>query len=129
MWVKNEAALLAKQQGVSLNQFFQWAIAEKVTELKTSLDDPRFPAITYRRSGTGRVAPVLRGTGIHVETIAVAVHTFGETAESLAADYSVPVEAVNEALAFYEAHRTEIDDLISIDRELQARHDQTQAAS
>ncbi len=96
--------------------------------MKASLDDPRFPYITYRRSGSGFVAPVLRGTGIHVETIVVAHHTFGETAEVLAEDYEVPVEVVKDALAFYESHRAEIDNLIRIDRELQEHHDQTQVA-
>jgi uncharacterized protein (DUF433 family) len=127
--LKREAALLAKQQGVSLNQFFQWAIAEKVTALKKGMDDPRFPHITYRRGSSGIVAPVLRGTGIHVETIVVAHHKFGETAQALAADYEVLLEAVLDALAFYEAHRPEIDTLIRIDRELQERHDKAEIAS
>jgi hypothetical protein len=51
--LKQAAARLAKQQGVSLNQFFLWSISEKVTELKTSIDDPRFPTITYRRGASG----------------------------------------------------------------------------
>jgi len=31
--LKQEAELVAKQQGVSLNQFIQWAVAEKVGQL------------------------------------------------------------------------------------------------
>ena len=49
--LKQAATQLAKQQGISLNQFFYWSTSEKVSELKTSLDDPLFPLITYRRGG------------------------------------------------------------------------------
>ncbi len=59
---------MAKQQGISLNRFFLWSITEKVTELKSSLNDPRFPHITYRRGSSGVPTPVIRGTGIFVLT-------------------------------------------------------------
>ena len=47
--LKKEAEALAKQQGVSLNQFILWSVAEKVSALKAGMDDPDFPSITYRR--------------------------------------------------------------------------------
>ena len=47
--LKQEAETLATQQGVSLNQFILWAVAEKVGSLNNQLDDPTFPQITYRR--------------------------------------------------------------------------------
>ena len=70
--LKRDAERLAKKQGVSLNQFILWSVAEKVGGLLQGLDDPNFPAITYRRGASGSLSPVLRGTGIRVQTIAIA---------------------------------------------------------
>jgi predicted HicB family RNase H-like nuclease len=42
--LKQEAEQWAAKQGVSLNQFILWAVAEKVGALKQQLDDvPRTP--------------------------------------------------------------------------------------
>ena len=43
--LKKEAEALAKQQGVSLNQFILWSVAEKVSALKAGLDDPTSQAL------------------------------------------------------------------------------------
>ena len=120
--LKQAAARLAKQQGVSLNQFFLWSISEKVTALKSSLDDPGFPLITYRRGASGIPTPVIRGTGIRVETIVVAHQHWGQTAIEMAEQYDIPLEAVEAALAYYQAHPEEIDALIRIEQEIEARH-------
>ena len=120
--LKQAAARLAKQQGVSLNQFFLWSISEKVTELKTSIDDPRFPAITYRRGASGVPTPIIRGTGLRVETLVVAHQHWRQSAAELAEEYELPLEAVDAALAYYQAHQEEIDTLIRIELEIEARH-------
>jgi uncharacterized protein (DUF433 family) len=105
--LKKEAERLARQQGVSLNQFILWSVAEKVGGLLQGLDDPNFPNITYRRGASGAISPVLRGTGIRVQTIALASQN--NTPAELAEDYDLPLKQVQEALGFYEAHRAEID--------------------
>jgi len=120
--LKQAAARLAKQQGVSLNQFFLWSISEKVTELKTSIDDPRFPTITYRRGASGVPTPVIRGTGLRVETLVVAHQRWGQSSTELAGEYDLPLEALEAALAYYQAHQEEIDTLIRIEQEIEARH-------
>ena len=81
--LKRDAERLAKQQGVSLNQFILWSVAEKVGGLLQGLDDPNFPSITYRRGASGSLSPVLRGTGIRVQTIVLSLedHTPAEIAE------------------------------------------------
>lgn len=127
--LKRDAALLAKQQGISLNQFFLWSIAEKVTEMKSSLVDPNFPRITYRRGSSAIPTPIIRGTGIRVETIVGYHHQQGEAIESLANDYEIPLEAVKEALAFYEAHQEEVDTLIRIEKDIAERYDKTETPS
>ena len=127
--LKQEAAILAKQQGISLNQFFLWSISEKVTELRASINDPRFPHITYRRGSSGIPTPVLRGTGIRVQTIVISHHKWGESVESLAEDYGVPVEAVADALAYYEAYCEEIDALIRMEKDIEAHYVKAETSS
>lgn len=107
--LKQDAEAWAAQQGVSLNQFILWAVAEKVGALSQRLDDPAFPHITYRREASGQLTAVLRGTGIRVQTLVVAAQTWGLTPAQVAAEYDLPVAHIQEALTFYTAHRGEID--------------------
>ena len=118
--LKREAEKWAADQGVSLNQFIMWALAEKVGVLSRDLDDPAFPQITYRRGAAGIPTPVLRGTGVRVETIVVAVREWEQAVEQVAADYGLARSQVKEALAFYELHRGEIDASIADEQELEA---------
>lgn len=113
--LKQEAETWAQQQGVSLNQFILWATAEKVGALKQQLDDPQFPLITYRRGAAGIPTPVIRGTGIRVQTVAIAHEQWQMSAADIAAEYEVSVRQIEEALAFYAAHRPEIEMHIAMD--------------
>lgn len=116
--LKREAQELAKKQGVSLNQFILWSVAEKVGELSKGLDDPDFPEITYRRGSAGVPTPVLRGTGIRVQTIAIASQVWGLSAAKIADQYEIDLRLVQAALAFYQAHRVEIDADIQLEEQL-----------
>lgn len=107
--LKQEAEAWAARQGVSLNQFILWAVSEKIGALNQQLDDLRFPHITYRRGASGQPQPVLHGSGIRVQTIVIAAYHWGWTPEQIAAEYDLRVDLVQEALAFYAAHRQEID--------------------
>lgn len=107
--LKQEAETWAEMQGVSLNQFIMWAVAEKVGELRQNLDDPAFPQITYRRGAAGAPTPVLRGTGIRVQTVVVAHEQWQMTPAQIAVEYGLTAAQVEEALAFYAAHRAEIE--------------------
>lgn len=107
--LKQEAEAWAQKQGVSLNQFILWATAEKVGALNQQIDDPAFPQITYRRGASGIPMPVLRGTGLRVQTIAVARHKWEMTAQEIAEDYGLTLQQVEGALAFAEAHAAEIE--------------------
>jgi uncharacterized protein (DUF433 family) len=117
--LKKEAEALAKQQGVSLNQFILWSVAEKVSALKAGLDDPNFPGIAYRRSASGIPVPVLRGFGIRVQTIVISNREWSESPAEIAAQYSLSNAQVEEALRFYQVHQAEIDLLIQSDRLLE----------
>lgn len=59
--------------------------------------------------------PVLRGTGIRVQTVVVAAHQWGLTPTQIATEYGLAKAQVNDALAFYDAHRAEIDADIAAD--------------
>jgi uncharacterized protein (DUF433 family) len=117
--LKRDAERLAKQQGVSLNQFILWSVAEKVGGLLQGLDDPNFPGVTYRRGASGSLSPVLRGTGIRVQTIVIASQN--NTPAEIAEDYDLPQTQVQEALGFYEVHRVEIDAHIQAEAALEPK--------
>lgn len=115
--LKRQAERWAAEQGVSLNQFILWALAEKVGDLEQRLDDPRFPRVAYRRGGAGAPEPVLRGTSIRLRTLAVAAETWGWDAERIAEEHDLPIESVREALEFVATHRAEIDAAIRTEAE------------
>jgi len=117
--LKRDAERLARQQGVSLNQFILWSVAEKVGGLLQGLDDPNFPSITYRRGASGSLSPVLRGTGIRVQTIVLSSQN--QTPAEIAEDYDLPPAQVQEALGFYDAHRVEIDAHIQAEAALEPK--------
>ena len=107
--LKREAEELAKKQGVSLNQFILWSVAEKVGELSQDLDDPNFPEVTYRRGAAGIPTLILRGTGIRVQTLAIAAQVWGMSSDEIADQYEIDQRLVLSALGFYKAHQAEID--------------------
>ncbi len=115
--LKQEAEALAQKQGISLNQFILWATAEKVGALSQQLDDPAHPLVTYRRGAAGIPTPLLRGTGIRVQAIAIAHEQWGMSVAEIATEYDLSVAQVEAALSFVAAHRAEI--ALHIEREEQ----------
>lgn len=120
--LKQEAEQRAAEQGISLNQFIMWAVADKVAALRARLDDPRFPGITYRRGAAGVPTPTLRGGNVRVQTLVVAVQQWGRAPTEVAADYDLTPGQVEEALAFYAAHRAEIEQSLAAEATLEAAH-------
>ncbi|MEZ4658147.1 MAG: DUF433 domain-containing protein [Caldilineaceae bacterium] len=118
--LKQDAEMAAVTQGVSLNQFILWAVAEKIGGLKEHLDDPAHPHITYRRGSSGQLFPVVRGTGIRVQTLVVAVQEWDMSQQQLAREYDLNKIQVEDALAFYADHRAEIDAALQIEQETPA---------
>jgi len=41
--------------------------------LNKHFNDPVFPEITYRRGASGFSVPIIKGTGLRVQTIAIAI--------------------------------------------------------
>jgi uncharacterized protein (DUF433 family) len=117
--LKQQAEQWAAKQGVSLNQFVLWAVAEKVGALSQQLDDPAFPHVTYRRGASGQPMPVLRGTGIHVHAIVAAAQQWGLSPAQIAAEYDLTEAQVKDALAFYEAHRAEVEAALAAEQALE----------
>lgn len=98
-----------------------WSVSEKVASLRQSLDDPEFPGITFRRGASGWVAPVVRGTGIGVQTIAKQLSD-GMKPVRIAEEYGLEIHKVTEAQAFYHVHQAEIDGSIKAEEELEPKN-------
>ena len=75
---------------------------------KHGTDDPKFPGITYRRGASGSIAPVLRDSGLRVQTLVIDSKQ-AMPIDHIAAEYDLEPARVREALAFYAAHPAEID--------------------
>jgi len=120
--LQQEAEQWAANQGIPLEQFILWAVAEKVTALKSQFADPAFPEIAYRQGASGQPSPVVRGTGIRVQAIVIATHQWGLSIEQLAEEYGLSAAQIQEALAFYNAHQPEIDSAISSEGKIAVDH-------
>ncbi len=117
--LKQEAETLAAQQGISLDHFILWAVAEKVGSLRQRLDDPAFGHVSYRRGASGMPVPVVRSTGVRVQTLAIARQHWGLTVEQIANEWGLGAAEVRDALAFYEAHRPEMEAAIAAEQSLE----------
>lgn len=120
--LKHQAEKWAKLQGVSLNQFILWAVSEKIGNLDSQLDDPRFPHVVYRRSVSGQPVAKIRGTNIRVQTIIIANRDWGLSVAQIADNYDLTERQIEDVIAFYQAHRQEIDAAIAIEEELEKSH-------
>ena len=118
--LKQEAEKWATQQGISLNEFILWAVAEKVGKLSQQINDRVFPEITYRQGASGESVSVLRGTRLRVQVIVIAAQKWGLSPNEIAAEYDITEKQVKEALAFYALHSAEIDEAIAIEQTLEA---------
>jgi uncharacterized protein (DUF433 family) len=76
-----------------------------------------FPGITYRRGAAGSSYPILRGTGIRVQTIVMAAEQ--RTIAEIAEDYDLTEAQVREAQNFYEVNRAEIDAYIQEESQME----------
>lgn len=118
--LQKKAEKFATDQGVSLNEFILWAVAEKVGELSQQFDIGKFPDITYRRGASGELVPVLRGIGLRVQVIAIANQKWGLSTTEIAGEYGITEKQVNQALAFYAVNKQEIDEAIASEQTLEA---------
>jgi uncharacterized protein (DUF433 family) len=115
--LKRAAEEAAREQGVSLNQLVLWSLAEKVSELRVAREgrlpavpDRRFPSISFRLGASGRLRPVVTGTGVFVKTLGTAHEAWGMSREEIQREYpGLTLQQVTEAIAYFEAHRSEIE--------------------
>ena len=83
------------------------------------LDAPAFSDITYRRGASNQPSPVLRQTGLCVQTVVIASQHWGLSPNQIATEYGLTEAQVNNALAFYAAHTSEIDTAIAAEQTLE----------
>jgi len=118
--LEQQAKRWAQHQGISLEAFIIWAVAEKIGALSSQFDDPQFPNIETQRGASGLTTPIVRGTGIRVQTIVVAAQRWLLSPSQIAQEYHLMEEQVNQALAFYELHRLSIDNAIAAEQALES---------
>jgi uncharacterized protein (DUF433 family) len=114
--LQQDATQFAQQQGISLEQFVLWAVAEKVGVLKQQANLQAFPEISMRLGASGVLTPIIKGTNIRVQTIAIAHTRWQQSPSKISTEYDLTETQVQNALAFYEAHRTEIDTAIAAEQ-------------
>ncbi|MCY7383491.1 MAG: DUF433 domain-containing protein [Microcoleus sp. CAN_BIN18] len=83
-------------------------------------DERAFPQITYVRGASGEFTPVLRGIRLRVQTVVIAARKWGLSPNEIANEYDLSEAQVNEVLAFYKAHRQEIDTSITAEQIIEA---------
>jgi uncharacterized protein (DUF433 family) len=66
--------------------------------------------------------PILRGTGIRVQTIVVEFLDWQLSQAQIAEEHDLTLEQVEEALAFYRAHRSEIETSLAEEQRLESVH-------
>jgi uncharacterized protein (DUF433 family) len=120
--LKRDAEAWASREGVSLNQFILWAVSEKVAALRHELDDPDFPHVTYTRGAAGQPVPVIRGSNLRVQAIAVAARVWGMEPGTIAAEYGITETKVKDALGFFDSHRPEIEAALRAEEALEPHH-------
>ena len=113
--LKQEVEQLAQSQGISLDQFVLWAVTEKVGTLKAS-----FSLIAYRQGASGQIFSVVKGTGVRVQTLAIAAHQWGMSAAQIADEYDLSEDQVTEALRFYAVNKEQVDLAIASEQKLYA---------
>ena len=115
--LKQEVEQLAQSQGISLDQFVLWAVTEKVGTLKAS-----FSLIAYRQGASRQIFSVSKGTGVRVQTLAIAAHKWGMNVAQIADEYDLSEDQVTEALRFYAVNKEQVDLAIASEQELEAIH-------
>ncbi len=120
---------LGRQARGPLAQFTLWTVTAQVGAPQQQIDDPAFPRIACRRGASDQPTPALRGTGVRVQTIVVAAQHWGLSPKHIASEYDLPATQVEEALAFYAAHRAEIDAAFAAEDRFEAESLGTLAAS
>ena len=84
--------------------------------------DPAFPNVAYHQGASGQPVPVVAGTGIRIQTLAIAFHQWGLTQEQLAEEYNLSMPQLDDALAFYAANQAEIDGAMALEAAIEASH-------
>ncbi|MBV8885023.1 MAG: DUF433 domain-containing protein [Chroococcidiopsidaceae cyanobacterium CP_BM_RX_35] len=83
-------------------------------------DNSAFPDITYRPGASDQPLPILRQTGLRVQTVVIASRHWGLSPNQIAIEYGLAEAQVNNALAFYAAHTSEIDTAIAAEQTIEA---------
>jgi uncharacterized protein (DUF433 family) len=93
-----------------------------VTSLKSKIDDPNFPDITYKLDAGNQLVPIIKGKGIRVQTLVIAFYDWKESVAEISQQYDLPKKTVKQGLSFYEVHKKGMDALIDSNNEAEPSH-------
>ncbi|MDY6805304.1 MAG: DUF433 domain-containing protein [Cyanobacteriota bacterium] len=111
--LREAATKRASLQGISLEQFILNAISDKLAAEEEFFNQPNFPEIIYIRGTSGFMVPVLKGTRIRIQTLAIAKKRWNLSEEQIAEEYNLSLDRVRQALLFYSEFREEIEEAIA----------------
>lgn len=119
--IQNQVLQLPLQERWQLVQQILASIQrETVLPALTHGEDTTFQHIYYRTGSSGQVSPAIKGTGIRVQTLAIAAEQWHWEPSRLAEEYDLSDAQVSEALKFYELHKAEISESIAFEMALEA---------
>lgn len=107
--LREAATKVASQEGISLEQFILRAIADKLATGEELFANRNYPEIAYVRGTSGVMVPVLKGTGIRIQTLAIAKNGWNLSEQQIAEEYDLTIEKVRQALLFYSEFNEEIE--------------------
>lgn len=117
-----EVEKFAINQGISVEQFILWTLAEKIGVLSQSKTDSEYPNIIYKQGISGKLTPILKNTGLRVQTLVIAHYNWNLSIVEISKEYDVTEALVQEALNFYQSHKEEIEKAISAEQGLEFIH-------
>lgn len=117
-----EVEKYARNQGISVEQFILRTLAEKIGVLNQQLTDESSPYIIYKQGASGKFTPVIKNSGVRVQAVVIAHHTWNLSIAEIASEYDLTEDLVKEALAFYQTHKAEIERAIAAEQGLELAH-------
>lgn len=117
-----QAEKYAQTQGISLQQLVILAIAEKIGVISQQKNDPNFPNIIYQKGVSGQYFPILKNSGIRVQTIVIASEKWGLSIAEIAQEYDLTTQQIEEAIGFYQTHQEELNQNIAGEQSLEKYH-------
>jgi uncharacterized protein (DUF433 family) len=105
-----------------INSSNQSILEERDRTSPQDMTQQPYEGIDIHPGSSGILTPVIRGTNIRVQTIAIAHTRWQQSASEIADEYGLTETQVQSALKFYETHQAGIDAAIAGEQEIESAH-------